>query len=421
MNPPAAGSVGGAKLNGGGSSNRASDMPFPWKLHEILEYVEGSGGGRGVNGELENLQAIVSWLPSGKAFKVHQPAEFEQRILPLYFRSTRLKSFQRNLSVYRFQRVDIDSIRGAYRHEFFVRGNRDLCRQILRQPSTSGRYSDGATMTDGPVMDNVAYSVSGVPDAGAHHSSTETTAWETEQEMQHPPHGSRTTAWFLTNTMPPSEAEQESPTYFQPGATDESTMRDQGSNFLKRNIQCTIKDYGHGTTSSSRWVIPTTASLPTHPPSPTPNSTNSPTRQRHFATVARANSNNINSSDINILKPAAKSNYLNSAALAVRNAQFDTLQAMQQQLQQQQQQHPGIDAEAAPSPPCWKINAPTTTTAAARWVGAVPPHHPISRYNKEMNWVFFGGTTTPSMSSSSSTSSNDNKKKAWSSSNIITK
>jgi hypothetical protein len=221
--------------------------------------------------------------------------------------------------------------------------------------------------------------------------------------------------------------EQESPTYFRPGATDESAMRDQSSNFLKRNIQRTIKDYGHGTTSSARWVSTTVASLPTHPLSPTPNSTISPTRQRHFATVASANSNNDNNSNINILKPAAKSDYLNSAALAVRNAQFATLQAMQQhQLQQQQQQllqqQPGIAASVASSPLSRHINAPTTTVAAAGWVGAVPPHHPISRYEKEMNWVFFGGTTTPSMSSSSSsTSSNDNKKKAWSSSNIITK
>jgi hypothetical protein len=268
MNTLAGGSAAGAKLNGGGSSNQASDMPFPWKLHEILEFVEGGGGGAttGVTGHPENLQAIVSWLPSGKAFKVHQPDEFEKRILPLYFRSTQFKSFQRNLSVYRFQRVDIDSVRGAYQHELFVRENRDLCRHILRQPSKSVRYPNDATTTDGSVIESVAYSASGAQGARAHHRGTETNGWETEQEMQYPPHGNRTSALFLTNTMPPSQDDQESATYFRPGATDESTMGDQSSNSPQQQKQGEIEGYGHGATSTSRWVSAAAASVPTHLP-----------------------------------------------------------------------------------------------------------------------------------------------------------
>jgi hypothetical protein len=64
-----------------------SKLPFPWKLHKLLEDAETRG-----------ITHVVSWLPGGEAFKVHNPAEFYQKIMTQYFKQTRYKSFTRQVS-----------------------------------------------------------------------------------------------------------------------------------------------------------------------------------------------------------------------------------------------------------------------------------------------------------------------------------
>jgi hypothetical protein len=61
-------------------------LPFPWKLHQLLEDVE-----------TESNQHIVAWIPNGKAFKVHKPTEFCEKIMKTYFRQTQFKSFTRQV------------------------------------------------------------------------------------------------------------------------------------------------------------------------------------------------------------------------------------------------------------------------------------------------------------------------------------
>ena len=46
-------------------------QPFPEKLHEMLNAVEGTSDAH-----------IVSWLSHGRAFIVHKPREFTERIMP---------------------------------------------------------------------------------------------------------------------------------------------------------------------------------------------------------------------------------------------------------------------------------------------------------------------------------------------------
>ena len=48
---------------------------------------------------------IVSWVPGGKAFKVHEVDQFVKKIIPLYFKQRQYKSFQRQLHLYGFQRI----------------------------------------------------------------------------------------------------------------------------------------------------------------------------------------------------------------------------------------------------------------------------------------------------------------------------
>jgi hypothetical protein len=69
--------------------------PFPWRLHEMLEEMENS---------LEESK-IVSWFPDGKTFRVHDPLGFTKRIIPSWFKHTCYKSFQRQLHLYGFRRI----------------------------------------------------------------------------------------------------------------------------------------------------------------------------------------------------------------------------------------------------------------------------------------------------------------------------
>jgi hypothetical protein len=59
------------------------EAAFPWKLHRVLEESEQCG-----------FSNIVSWQ-GNRAFKVHDPKEFEKSIMQKYFNQTRYKSFQR--------------------------------------------------------------------------------------------------------------------------------------------------------------------------------------------------------------------------------------------------------------------------------------------------------------------------------------
>ena len=59
------------------------EAAFPWKLHQVLDESERCG-----------FSDIVSWQ-GNRAFKVHDPKNFEKSIMKKYFNQTRYKSFQR--------------------------------------------------------------------------------------------------------------------------------------------------------------------------------------------------------------------------------------------------------------------------------------------------------------------------------------
>jgi len=105
-------------------NNMFTKFAFPFKLHSILE-----------NAEKSNQEEIVSWLPSGKAFKIHKPKDFASNIMPSYFQQTKYRSFQRQLYIYGFDRVKDKSSDdyGAYYHKLFIRGESDLCLDMTRQ------------------------------------------------------------------------------------------------------------------------------------------------------------------------------------------------------------------------------------------------------------------------------------------------
>jgi len=95
---------------------------FPQKLYKLLVETES-------NGE----DSIVSFTPSGLAFRVHDPKAFATDIIPRYFRHAQYHSFQRQLNKYGFERIHCGPDIGAYQHPLFQKGRPDLYRELHRE------------------------------------------------------------------------------------------------------------------------------------------------------------------------------------------------------------------------------------------------------------------------------------------------
>jgi hypothetical protein len=101
--------------NGGGGQL----LQFPWKLHEMLHLAEKNG-----------KTNIISWLPGGNGFKVHNKEKFCAEIMPGYFASQKYKTFQRSLNLWGFESVAKGPDRGACYHQYFVKGHPELCHSM---------------------------------------------------------------------------------------------------------------------------------------------------------------------------------------------------------------------------------------------------------------------------------------------------
>lgn len=114
-------------LSGVGNANnspkkvvdRELRQPFPVKVYEMLE-----------NAEKKQFSHIVSWNEAGTGFMVHDKDHFTKEIVPHYFNLTKYKSFQRQLSLYGFQRVTVGQNKGLRYHDKLRKGELELVRQM---------------------------------------------------------------------------------------------------------------------------------------------------------------------------------------------------------------------------------------------------------------------------------------------------
>lgn len=95
---------------------------FPSKLFTMLEEAEQAGH-----------SDIISFLPDGKAFKIHKPDQFAQTVLPKYCKTSRLASFKKQLSLYGFKTIQFGADFGAIRHESFQRDDKKQIAKIQRR------------------------------------------------------------------------------------------------------------------------------------------------------------------------------------------------------------------------------------------------------------------------------------------------
>ena len=102
--------------------------PFPEKLFRMLSDTHEQG-----------WTDIVSFLPHGRSFAVHDPDRFVQQVMPRYFQQTKWSSFTRQLNLWGFLRVSTGRDVGCFYHELFLKGYPGLCLHMRRVgTSTSG-------------------------------------------------------------------------------------------------------------------------------------------------------------------------------------------------------------------------------------------------------------------------------------------
>lgn len=95
--------------------------PFPEKLFAMLNRIQEDGHAD-----------VVSWQPHGRCFVVHRPEVFVASVMPMYFKQTKLTSFQRQLNLYGFARLTSGRDKGGYYHQLFLRGRPSLLKEMLR-------------------------------------------------------------------------------------------------------------------------------------------------------------------------------------------------------------------------------------------------------------------------------------------------
>jgi len=115
--------------------------PFPMKLHEMLDAVEDEG-----------LSSFVSWLPHGRALKVHDEDGFVALVLPQYFKQGKMASFRRQLNLYGFRRINSGSDSEAYFHELFLRGKPFLAEAMFRQKIKGGHKPERRGLKSGSTF-----------------------------------------------------------------------------------------------------------------------------------------------------------------------------------------------------------------------------------------------------------------------------
>jgi hypothetical protein len=85
---------------------------FPLQLYDVLTKAD----------EDPSLKSIVSWLPDGRSFRVHNEKRMDG-VLQQYFKGIKISSFTRQLQIYGFARY-----KGVCTHVLLQRGERHLLR-----------------------------------------------------------------------------------------------------------------------------------------------------------------------------------------------------------------------------------------------------------------------------------------------------
>lgn len=134
---------------------------FPWKLHQLLDDAARSKDG-------VHNESIVSWLPNGRAFKIHDRINFVAKVMPIYFKTANYKSFHRSLNLWGFETVRQGVDRGAIYHPYFVRDDPNQCnfmKRVKNKRDTNNVNSSAAVAAAAVASKETAHILPGVATA----------------------------------------------------------------------------------------------------------------------------------------------------------------------------------------------------------------------------------------------------------------
>lgn len=78
-----------------------------------------------------DVSDVITWLPHGRSFIVRDPKKFEEDIYPRFFKPAKYKSFQRQLNLWKFLRINKGFDAGSYYHPLFLRGKPQLGKKMV--------------------------------------------------------------------------------------------------------------------------------------------------------------------------------------------------------------------------------------------------------------------------------------------------
>lgn len=113
------------------TGKRGVPQQFPRRLYNMLEAE--------TQLSQSTSESLISWSPSGKAFRIEDVTLFSTLILPKYFRTNKFSSFQRNLNLYGFSKVRRGPDTDMYAHPSFLRGQPDLLSELKKCKSAADR------------------------------------------------------------------------------------------------------------------------------------------------------------------------------------------------------------------------------------------------------------------------------------------
>ena len=95
---------------------------------------------------------IVSWLPQGNGFTIHDKKQFEQVILPKFMKKIHYSSFTRRMNRWNFVLYNVSHTSSRYFHPQFIKGDYDSAREMTPEPQKQWRRTkDGEWETREPL------------------------------------------------------------------------------------------------------------------------------------------------------------------------------------------------------------------------------------------------------------------------------